>query len=146
MQFLYQHYSEGGEIDMNRIYPIGSIFLTLDKTFNPAEMFGGTWEQLKDRFLIGASEEKYPANSTGGQTSVALKYSNLPENTLRAIKNNLATSKSISGSAWGTQSVAANSYVATSVTYVNDLGDSYAKENVATMPPYRAVFMWKRTA
>ena len=145
MQYLYNHSSKEA-MDLSATYPVGTIYMTLDADFRPAAQFGGTWEQLKDRFLIGASDENYPANSTGGKSSVALKYSNLPENTLRAIKNNLTTSKSISGSAWGTQSVAANSYVATGVTYANDLGDSYAKENVNTMPPYRAVYMWKRTA
>lgn len=147
MQFLYQHYSEGGEIDMNRIYPIGSIFLTLDKTFNPAEMFGGTWTQLKDRFLVGAGGT-YNGNVTGGAKSVSLGYNHLPTSVLRAAKNYKTTAVSVQSAGWDSSSIAANAYTSTTVDSADELGDTAytGKEDVNTMPPYLAVYMWKRTA
>ena len=36
----------------NPYYPIGSIFLSVNNT-NPSQWFGGTWEQIKGRFLLG---------------------------------------------------------------------------------------------
>lgn len=36
----------------NKVYPVGSIFITLDDK-NPATLFGGKWERLEDRFLLG---------------------------------------------------------------------------------------------
>ena len=39
-------------VDM--LYPVGSIYLTLNAT-NPSMLFGGTWEQVKGRFLPGVS-------------------------------------------------------------------------------------------
>ena len=30
----------------NLIYPIGSVYMTIDKTFNPRDSFGGTWEGI----------------------------------------------------------------------------------------------------
>lgn len=36
----------------NKVYPVGSIFITLDDK-NPADLFGGEWERLEDRFLLG---------------------------------------------------------------------------------------------
>ena len=37
---------------LNKAYPIGSIYITA-KTDNPSVLFGGTWERIKDRILIG---------------------------------------------------------------------------------------------
>lgn len=37
----------------NKLYPVGSIYMSVNAT-NPAELFGGTWEQIKGRFLLGA--------------------------------------------------------------------------------------------
>ena len=34
----------------NKLYPVGSIYMSVNAT-NPAELFGGTWERLKDQFL-----------------------------------------------------------------------------------------------
>lgn len=36
------------------IYPIGSIYETLDESFNPNTSFGGNWERIQGRFLLGA--------------------------------------------------------------------------------------------
>lgn len=33
-------------------YPIGSIYMSVNST-NPGELFGGTWEQIQGRFLLG---------------------------------------------------------------------------------------------
>nr|DAJ33038.1 MAG TPA: baseplate protein [Caudoviricetes sp.] len=54
------------------VYPVGSIFLSTDGT-EPAELYGGTWEQIKDVFLLGASDT-YPAGSTGGSTAHEHEY------------------------------------------------------------------------
>ena len=51
---------------LNTIYPIGSIYTSVNST-SPETLFGGTWEALGGRFLIGANED-YMANSTGGST------------------------------------------------------------------------------
>ena len=54
---------ERGVIGM--IYPVGSIYMSVNAT-SPASLFGGTWEQLKDRFLLAAGDT-YAAGSTGGE-------------------------------------------------------------------------------
>src|SRR5574344_2262482 len=45
-------------------YPIGSIYISVNNT-NPTTYFGGTWEQIKDKFLLCAGDS-YTAGSTGG--------------------------------------------------------------------------------
>ena len=53
------------------IYPVGSIYLSVTST-SPATLFGGTWVQLKDKFLLGKGDT-YTGNveTTGGAASVS---------------------------------------------------------------------------
>lgn len=39
-------------------YPVGSIYISAAST-SPADMFGGTWKQIKGRFLLGADSSQY---------------------------------------------------------------------------------------
>lgn len=48
----------------NLVYPVGSIYMSVNSA-SPATIFGGTWVQLKDQFLLAAGA-KYAAGSTGG--------------------------------------------------------------------------------
>ena len=45
-------------------FPIGYIYLSTVNT-NPSKWFGGTWEQIKDVFLLCAGSS-YTAGNTGG--------------------------------------------------------------------------------
>ena len=50
------------------IYPVGAIYTSTNNT-NPKDMFGfGTWEQIKDTFLLTAGDT-YKAGNTGGAAS-----------------------------------------------------------------------------
>lgn len=51
------------------IYPVGSIYMSVSSA-SPSALFGGTWEQLKDRFLLGAGDT-YTAGDTGGAANVS---------------------------------------------------------------------------
>ena len=60
----------------NLIYPVGSIYLSVNSV-DPSTIFGGTWEQIKDTFLL-SSGDTYSIGSTGGNSSTTLKIANLP--------------------------------------------------------------------
>ena len=54
-------------------YPIGSIYMSID-SISPANLFGGTWERIENRFLLAAGVDNlgYTAGSTGGASQVIL--------------------------------------------------------------------------
>lgn len=58
------------------VYPIGSIY-TSTNDIPPIALFGGRWEQLKDRFLLG-SGDTYTNGTTGGSATVSLTQSQMP--------------------------------------------------------------------
>ena len=65
-------------------YPVGSIYMSVVET-NPAELFGGTWEALPGRVLVGAGvsdfDINYVAGTRGGSRARTLTSSNIPKHT-----------------------------------------------------------------
>lgn len=55
------------------IYPVGSIYMSINST-NPSLLFGGTWEQIEDTFLLSAGSS-YTAGNTGGVANINLSHS-----------------------------------------------------------------------
>ena len=61
---------------LNLVYPVGSIYWSSNNT-NPASLFGGTWTQIKDKFILAAGDS-YSNGATGGAATVTLTVSNMP--------------------------------------------------------------------
>lgn len=126
-------------------YPVGSIYLSVNDT-SPAEFFGGTWERIKDCFMLAAGDT-YAAGSTGGEAQHTLSQDEMPthRHSSDSFMNGYAgasteTDKYIT---WVNKGdVHTNAPIGTSglvnTTYV---GGSKPHNN---MPPYLAVYMWKR--
>lgn len=77
-------------------HPVGSIYESEEST-SPAELFGGTWEELPDRFLLGAGST-YKAGETGGASKIKVTNENLPSHShsIPALSGT-AASKSLTG-------------------------------------------------
>ena len=58
-------------------YPVKTVYITFDNTFNPNEHFGGTWERIRNRFLWAATENGV-MGQTGGEESHTLTVSEMP--------------------------------------------------------------------
>lgn len=61
------------------LFPIGALYLSVDGT-DPSVLFGGTWEQVKDKFLL-CSGNVYENGSIGGNTNTTLSVANIPAHT-----------------------------------------------------------------
>ena len=68
-------YAKKSEL-LDLVYPIGAIYISVVNT-SPATLFGGTWEQIKDTFLLSAGTN-HTAGTTGGSETVVLEITNLP--------------------------------------------------------------------
>lgn len=119
-------------------YPVGSIYMSVNN-INPANFFGGTWEQIKDRFLL-ACGSTYSAGATGGEATHTLTISEMPAHTHKyegyIDKNPLG----------GYDKVLVYGNPAETQYYnfmVNYTGGDQPHNN---MPPYLAVYIWKRIA
>jgi len=148
-------------------YPVGSIYMSVNST-SPQDIFGGTWERLKDRFLLGAGDT-YSNGATGGEAAHTLQASEIPAHThgqraptgsfnLRGGNNYDQTTSSdgiVSRTfvAWGGTHVSASNgntnpsgYTTIKVTATHEHDSVGGGGSHNNMPPYLAVYMWKRTA
>lgn len=62
---------------MKLIYPVGSLYWSANNT-NPSTLFGGTWTQIKDKFVLACGDTYSTTGATGGASSVTLTVNNLP--------------------------------------------------------------------
>lgn len=120
------------------IYPVGSLYISVNDV-SPAVLFGGTWEKIEDRFLIGASAT-YPAGETGGDT----QHRHISPNGYNAANGFLGMSF-----AQGTEQVQINSSFAALNMAVTEGSGNYnwklpKTDSVSHMPPYLPVYMWQR--
>ena len=135
-------------------FPVGTILMTTENV-NPSTYIGGTWVALNDVFLFAASET-HPAGETGGAETVALSTAQLPAH--RHYTINMA--KAEAGVSPDYQHTVAR-YDRETTSWedchyqlngnsndanggrTSPTGSGQAHDN---MPPYVAVYMWKRTA
>ena len=127
-------------VDMLGAYPVGSIYLSASET-SPAILFGGTWEQIKDRFLLAAGST-WAAGTEGGEASHTLTNNEIPSHThnINASYSNPGSETSVNGKLLAGND---NNSWLWEFASTGSAGDGEAHNN---MPPYLAVYMWKRVA
>lgn len=150
-------------IDRPNPYPIGAIYLSVNAT-NPSELFGGTWEQIKDTFLLSAGDT-YENGSTGGSANNVLTTDQLPAHT-HGSKTLTGTWRNGNARFPGTTTASGiiTNYKASIAGYWSETGGTdtnttgftinatHEHESVGNgaeinnMPPYLTVYMWKRIA
>lgn len=146
------------------IYPVGSIYMSVNSV-NPSTLFGGTWEQIEDKFLL-ASGTSYSNGSTGGSADAIVvshnhtqtshnhnlgggnlrvprfenddwAYTSKREMTYKSGNNYYPYSKTNNGG------IAEIANTGNATPTINNSGEDGTGKN---MPPYLAVNIWKRTA
>lgn len=132
----------------DKIYPVGSIYISVN-SISPADLFGGTWEQIKDRFLLSAGNS-YTAGSTGGEAQHTLTVDEMPKHRHSSDSYQLG---------WPSSYTSQNDYCTwvNSGTLHNNVPNTAESGPIRTswvggsqphnnMPPYLAIYMWKRVS
>ena len=145
------------KLSFEKIYPIGSIYLSINGT-NPSDLFGiGEWELLKDRFLIGAGN-KYYVGDKGGNTSHKLTIEEMPSHTHVQNPHNHYTN--IYWNSYYPGNLSSKGYLITTTdttkkdgpgNYLGDMSLTTAtnqytggNQSFDIINPYLSVYMWKR--
>lgn len=120
---------------------IGQIIMstTLNTQAKVIEQYGGTsWTKIEGRFLLGASSS-YPVNATGGEATHTLTINEMPSHSHRvAPVNTTGTSGSMQTTFKFGRLEANEGGLETDAA-----GGGQPHNN---MPPYKAVYIWERTA
>lgn len=131
---------------LEQVYPVGSIYMSVNAT-DPGILFGGEWQWLKDRFLLGAGNT-YTNGQTGGEATHKLTEAEMPTH-----KHNFNVERKGESSEWISLNFEGSAYPDyiglnigadwTSNGNINILpkGGDQPHNN---MPPYLVVYMWKR--
>lgn len=121
----------GGKTLTDLCYPVGSVYISTAATA-PDILFGGQWEQLPERFLLGAGS-RYPALSQGGEESHTLTLSEMPAH------SHTSYGWALTNDTQGSIALRADGEAEDYKTRSAGGGEGHNN-----MPPYLAVYMWKR--
>lgn len=134
---------------IDKAFPVGKI-VEFESDVDPNTLYNWQkWEQIKDRFLIGAGGS-YALGGTGGEATHTLTFDEMPNHQHNlpghvyqwgndAGNVNIANAVAQSGESSGNRLFTYQG----EWNYTEFAGESQPHNN---MPPYFAVNMWKRTA
>lgn len=133
---------------INLVYPVGSIYMSVNNV-SPQTFLGGTWEQIKDRFLLSAGDT-YSSGSIGGEANHTLTTEELASHNHGWSKRYMMVSNpgavfAINDSNFdaiaATDNAITDGGVFATPNFIEYTGSNRPHNN---MPPYLTVYMWKR--
>jgi hypothetical protein len=148
-QYIQEQIPASSIVDI--IYPVGSIYISMDSK-SPDLLFGGTWEKLEGRFLLGSgsfntntdmyygdlheSSKIFTTGDRGGQDFHQLTVNEMPEHSHNFYGQTNATPTDGDGYRVEFTGNKPNEL------YIQSSGGNAVHNN---MPPYLVVNMWRRT-
>ena len=121
-------------------YPVGFFYIT-DSDISPASIYGGTWELIKDKFLLGCGDT-FILGATGGEINHTLTADELAEHSHTYYRDKLFV--------WDNTDLGDSSYNNVSIVEhgatTSTVGVTGGNQPHNNMPPYIAVYIWHRIA
>nr|DAR21971.1 MAG TPA: baseplate protein [Caudoviricetes sp.] len=140
--------------------PVGRYYTSSDPT-SPAELFGGTWEEIHGRFLF-AADDAHPAGSTGGEEAHTLTVGEMASHGNHLMQGRMY--EELAENASNDSSYRSNTLYLPKTAFVStgninrgwkdwNGGEMYPAGTLKgggnphnNMPPYLAVYTWHRIA
>lgn len=127
---------------------VGMIVMstTLDTMAKVIEIYGGEqWTRITGRFLLGANDT-YPINSTGGSANAIVPKHTHSVSYSSEHNGGASTSIPVGGSSGSMTVINGISSSMRSLSTTAEQPSNASDRAGANMPPYRAVYIWERTA
>lgn len=143
----------------NLSYPVGSYYWS-NSPISPENIFGGTWEQVKDRFVLAVGNTYTSVGATSGSSTVTLTKDQMPQHRHRILSgyrtdvpnpniynDRIFNHKAPNGATTNNNpEYYDNGFTpagSQSMSFLENTGGNQPHEN---MPPYITAYCWRRTA
>ena len=131
------------DANFNKIYPIGSIYMSINET-NPSELFGGEWEQIEDRFLLACGTNHNNGETGGSEDAVVVTHTHSTSDKYILTTSGGAITRNSTAGTTGTK--VSNLLKSDDGVTRNVIGNTGTSGVGKNMPPYLAVYCWVRIA
>lgn len=112
----------------------------------PSEIFGGTWVQVKDRFILTAGDT-YSQGQTGGEATHKLTEAEMPQHRHAfRFKNNWSWNSGTGTGDFVDPSIYKWTNEETAYNFINMSKQVGGNQPHNNLPPYVVTYCWKRTA
>ena len=149
--------NSNGKVFPNPYWPVGSIYISVNST-NPSTYFGGTWQEIQGKFLLGRSSS-YPAGSSGGEAVHVLTTNEIPIHShscgsagahthlldYRDKFNIQEAGRGLNGYGTTGSHDQTKSGTSSNGAHTHTIGNAGGGLGHNNMPPYLAVYVWQRT-
>lgn len=141
----------------SKVYPVGAVYISFNSA-NPATLFGGVWERLKDTFLL-ANGDAYAPNTSGGSATKTIGVENIPSHNHSmsaagvhshsvTVNRDLVSGTPQTDAVFGDQEQDGKNTLGTNSagSHTHEIGNTGGDLPLNIMPPYKTVYVWRRTA
>lgn len=135
----------GSGLTFDQVYPVGSIYMSVS-SIDPSTLFGGTWEQVNERFLYCTNTSKQIGGSNVTEEHI-LTINEMPSHSheMKFVASKLNLVPGNKNAAGYDANIFNNGKMATfNEGAGNSIGGNQGHTHMQNLPPYFTVYAWYR--